>query len=86
MGASGCLPVEEEEPETRRRGLAAGDGGTGTPRHPSQDPGRGAGRKPGALPIRVCLSPNHSAREALGEISALPGVERVALADLHGLE
>ncbi len=36
--------------------------------------------------IRVRLSPNHSAREALGEISALPGVERVALAGLHGLE
>lgn len=36
--------------------------------------------------IRVRLSPNHSARGALGEISALPGVERVALAGLHGLE
>ncbi len=36
--------------------------------------------------IRVRLSPNHGAREALGGISALPGVERVALAGLHGLE
>ena len=37
--------------------------------------------------IQVRLAPNHGAQEgALGEISALPGVERVALAGLHGLE
>ena len=36
--------------------------------------------------IRVRLPPDHGAREALGEISALPGVERVAIAGLHGLE
>ena len=36
--------------------------------------------------IRVRLPPNHGAQGALGEISALPGVERVALAGLHGLE
>ena len=36
--------------------------------------------------IRVRQSPNHNAREAFSEISALPGVERLALAALHGLE